>query len=322
MSHTRPSRIRGFTLIELLVVIAIIAVLIALLLPAVQQAREAARRSQCKNNMKQLGLALHNYHDVHGVFPPGWVEGPTDIGRPTGTAGVCTTRGTKRAAWTVMILPFLDETPRYNSFNFNEGFRTIQTGTGSTTNRAAQELRNTKYECPSDPNSSARFANINYYGLQGGGAYSTMEALGEACTSYAPANRRLYSNGVFYASSNVRIRDITDGTSNCFLVGETRYATLIYPGGTYGSTWATSGWGDLPVQAAATVDPINGSTFIPGTTYNPNPSISYFGSYHVSGANFLMGDGSVRFVSQNIDALTYQRTGVIKDGLPVGGLPQ
>ena len=315
-----PSQ-RGFTLIELLVVIAIIAVLIALLLPAVQQAREAARRSQCKNNLKQLGLALHNYHDTHSTFPPGWIEGGSTnaIGRPTGTTGTCTARGTKSAMWTIMILPFLDETPRYNEFDFNQAFRTIQTGTGSTTNRTAQERRNVKFECPSDPNSSARFANINYYAVQGGGDYNTMIALGQACTAYSP--RRLYSNGVFYASSKVRFRDITDGSSNCFLVGETRYASVIYPGATYGITWATGGWADLPNLASATVDPINGATFIPGTTYNTNYSTSYFGSHHISGAHFLMGDGSVRFVNQNMDTVTYQRSGAIADGLPIGGLP-
>ena len=106
----RQSR-RGFTLIELLVVIAIIAILVALLLPAVQQAREAARRSSCKNQLKQLGLALQNYHDTHTVFPIG-----------AGLAGTSATGSARRAPWTVLILPFLEENAVYDEFNFSETF--------------------------------------------------------------------------------------------------------------------------------------------------------------------------------------------------------
>jgi len=109
LKRSRPIRCHGFTLIELLVVIAIIAVLIALLLPAVQQAREAARRSQCKNNLKQMGLALHNYHDTVSVFPPGAFYHGSNGAERYGTG----------FSFHVMLLPYLDQTPRYNAFDFN-----------------------------------------------------------------------------------------------------------------------------------------------------------------------------------------------------------
>ncbi|MFG0295400.1 MAG: DUF1559 domain-containing protein, partial [Maioricimonas sp. JB045] len=113
MKNCHTSRRRGFTLIELLVVIAIIAILVALLLPAVQQAREAARRSQCKNNLKQIGLALHNYHDTHGSFPPGYIARYVSATDP---ASAETGPG---FAWGTMILPFLDQSPTYNQLNFS-----------------------------------------------------------------------------------------------------------------------------------------------------------------------------------------------------------
>ncbi|MCA9043929.1 MAG: DUF1559 domain-containing protein, partial [Planctomycetaceae bacterium] len=111
MFPARPRR-RGFTLIELLVVIAIIAVLIALLLPAVQQAREAARRAACKNNMRQLGLGLHNYHDSHGVFPSGWIGATTGVGPDV--------EGMNGFGWGTMILPYVDQAPLYSQLNFSQ----------------------------------------------------------------------------------------------------------------------------------------------------------------------------------------------------------
>jgi len=322
----RRSR-HGFTLIELLVVIAIIAVLIALLLPAVQQAREAARRSQCKNNLKQLGLAHHNYHDVHQTFAPAWIE----VGglRPEGTTKCGGAFGAKSAQWTILLLPYMDDAARYNGFNFNGRFRGIDSQSTTIPDPRNQELqlqRNSKYECPTDTNSSSSHANINYFGVQGGGDYNTMVSLSQACA--ATGARRIYSNGVMVGTGNGprRFRDLTDGSSNVFLLGETRYVSLGNLGGTgnagrYWLTWAVSAWSDIPGLTGATGRPINGSTFQPGSTYDPAPATEYFGSHHVGGAHFLMADGSVHFVSEHMDLPTYQRLGVIDDALPIGGLP-
>ena len=194
MASTR--RTVGFTLIELLVVIAIIAVLIALLLPAVQQAREAARRTQCRNNMHQIGLALHNYHDTHGTFPPG---------------GICNNAGSEWGepwwGWMTMILPFMDETAVYNACNFS----VLATLTPNST--AAQQLL-AQYHCPSDAgpslvNAGATCASSCYAGV--GGFRSTQP--------YSlPAGSNM--NGVFGCDSRIRIRDIRDGTSQTFAVAE------------------------------------------------------------------------------------------------------
>src|SRR6056297_4055498 len=129
----KPTLKRGFTLIELLVVIAIIAVLVALLLPAVQQAREAARRSSCKNNLKQLGLALHNYHDTHGMFPINWGTGYDGTTNPTSSI---------QFSWMTYILPYIEESALYDTINFNEAL-------DDPNNNAAASTVIDTYLCPS-----------------------------------------------------------------------------------------------------------------------------------------------------------------------------
>ena len=190
---------RGFTLIELLVVIAIIAILIALLLPAVQQSREAAQRTQCKNSLKQIGLALHNYHDVHLTFPPGY------IARAVGRNDPAAAETGPSFAWGTMVLPFLDHGNLFNHFDFNEdGDDAHNLGHG--------QVILSMFLCPTDP-APARFAlpngielaTSNYVGIYGYGN-----------VSMNPGN----GTGVFYRNSAVRIRDITDGTSGTICVGE------------------------------------------------------------------------------------------------------
>jgi prepilin-type N-terminal cleavage/methylation domain-containing protein len=317
-------RQRGFTLIELLVVIAIIAILIALLLPAVQQAREAARRTQCKNKLKQIGLSLHNYHDTHQIFPPADVDAnkrqvANNTGGCTGTVGPAI-----GAPWTVLVLPFIDQAPMYNQFNFSIAFRNIQNGSGAAPNIALQMTRLGAWECPSDQNSNENNANINYLGVQGGGDYATMTAQYMACI--ACCSRPFYFNGMFFPDSNRRIRDLQDGTSNVLMVGESRYATLRgndSTSQTYWTTWGTTAWQDVTAQVGATYLPINSNVFVPVKGgYNLDAALTTFGSWHVGGAHFCLADGSVTFLSQNIDLLVYQRLGVIDDGLPQGGLPQ
>ncbi|MDB5335784.1 MAG: hypothetical protein JWN70_1403 [Planctomycetaceae bacterium] len=314
-----PRRPRGFTLIELLVVIAIIAVLIALLLPAVQQAREAARRSQCKNNMKQLGLALHNYHDTFGMFPPG------NISRKPGAITGCTggQGGAQNvdglAPWTVLILPYIDDSARYNTFNFSGAFNgLIPDNSGIITpNLAQQKLPNSKYQCPSDPNSAPGVGNNNYFGVQGGGSGIG----GGGCTSPGQTTTFIYSNGCLYQNSSTRIRDLTDGTTAVFLVGETRYQPPMAAGSTFAGSWACGVRAEpsncVPSNIAAAQEAINSGSG-PSTALQT----STFGSMHVGGCHFLMADGSVRFFSQNMNIAAYRQLGIRDDGLPVGGLTE
>lgn len=308
---SRLSRKHGFTLIELLVVIAIIAVLIALLLPAVQQAREAARRAQCKNKMKQLGLALHNYHDTFGAFAPGLV---TNVG------GVCGVGATSIGApWTVMILPYIDQSPRYNAFNVSGGqFFGLYPIEGSRSESARQLLRNPVFECPSDPNAGESNATTNYVGIAGG-CSSTADT---GCCVTA-GQRYQSSNGIFFNDSKTAIRDITDGTTNTFMLGETKY--LILQGGNSGyyGSWASSLYiqaTDINTQTLAScVNQINSSTADPSKTVTHEIHPNTLGSRHVGGAHHTMADGSTHFISENIDITVYRSLGRKADGLPTGG---
>ncbi|MES2792101.1 MAG: DUF1559 domain-containing protein [Planctomycetota bacterium] len=309
----RSLRQRGFTLIELLVVIAIIAVLIALLLPAVQQAREAARRAQCKNKMKQLGLALHNYHDTFGAFPSGLV---TNVG------GVCQAGATQFGApWTVMILPYVDQAPRYNTFNNTGGtFFGLYPIEASRTESPRQLLRNVVFECPSDPNASEGNATTNYMGIAGGCA-----SAGETGCCVSAGQRYQSSNGIFYNNSKTGIRDITDGTTNVFMLGETRYLILAAANPGYYGTWASGLYQqgtDINTQTIATcVNQINSSAADPGRTGGFTHEIhpNTLGSRHIGGAHHTMADGSTHFISENINITVYQSMGRKSDGLPVGG---
>ena len=266
-----PHRRRGFTLIELLVVIAIIAILIALLLPAVQQAREAARRTQCKNNLKQIGLALHNYHDSHLVFPTSHFVG--NVLRP----GYDFTHW----AWASMILPYVDQAPLYNRF---------QAGPLSPKQAYAidSKLFTTPLEvfiCPSDPeaptNRNRPFRIIGQPG-QPEVFIAKSNYPGVAGDEENNAGR-----GVFHTDSTcARIRDITDGTSNTLLVGERRS-----PEGQWAAVWACT---ELDLQnELSNVWSVVGLTQYrmtdgeAGGTDAKNPKIA-FGSAHEGGAHFLM----------------------------------
>lgn len=314
---------QGFTLIELLVVIAIIAILIALLLPAVQQARESARRTQCKNNIRQLALALHNYHDAHSTFPPGCA-----VNYSTSVTDWCkaysdtdATRRNSGAPWTVMILPYIDEANRYSLFSFNAAFPTTS-NVGIAVNpvnltQAQRPLP--KLQCPSDPNSNVLTPNINYLGVMGGGATA-------ACTTQGA--RVFFQNGILAPNSVGRIARVTDGTSNVFLIGESKY--FLTPTGRsdniigyWASTTAFTQYG-APWTMAAAMHQINSATGDGGTkdTLNSNPSaFSIFGSNHTGGCHFAMADGSVHFISQNVDLQIYRQLAVKDDALPVGGKP-
>ncbi len=326
---------RGFTLIELLVVIAIIAILIALLLPAVQQAREAARRATCKNKLKQLALALHNYHDTHSAFPSGGIAITSGVALPSGTTIDCVCNqdigalANNGLSWTVMLLPFVEEAPRYNSFNANVRTRSYQTwpaGDARLGNEPAWILPNQNYQCPSDPGSGGGYNNICYLGVQGGGTV-------RRCSGTAVSNNNgLFDNGVLYLNSKTNFRDITDGTTNVFLIGESKYA--ITPTGSRNASvigWATSTRLDNSchpgVLAAAWLQinsiPGSGSSRAGwGTRDARDYSSALFGSHHIGGCHMAMADGSVHFLSENMDLALYRQMAIRNDGLPIGGFSQ
>lgn len=305
-------RLKGFTLIELLVVISIIAVLVGLLLPAVQQAREAARRSSCKNKLKQLVLALHNYHETHSLFPPATLSNGLTRNATNTCGGVTNLR--PGPPWSVHLLPFLDDGARYNSFNFSEPFTAADNAPGSITNDAAWQLSNNKFQCPSDPNSGPAVNNSNYLAVQGGGAQDS-----DAWCLTAAANY-FFDNGILYHNSSTRFRDITDGSSTTYLVGETRYM----PTSTGRSDSRHYGWSSAasqssasstrPALSAAAMNGINTRAKSGGDADMFNRFSILFGSFHVGGCHMALGDGSVRFTSENVDLNSYRYAAQRSDG--------
>jgi len=325
----RGGGLRGFTLVELLVVIAIIGILVSLLLPAVQSAREAARRMECSNKLKQLALALHHFHESRGRFPAGAV-----VADDSCTPAPTTERG---PPWTVSILPYLEQRNRYDEFNLDGNFFSVANdaaneGPPDPANDAAQRKPLPAYQCPSDPNARSDEANTNYLGVQGGGEESDAE-----CRNWFAANHRLlFDNGVLYRNSEVRIADIRDGTSNTFLAGETRWWFARGMNEPYGTHWTwASGFraaGTLSNEQtnAAAVDPINNPLvdYDPGRPYAEQggapllvaTSSRCFGSHHRGGCHFAFADGSVHFIGESIDLNVYRSAGARSDGLPLGGI--
>lgn len=330
--NQRPQRRQGFTIIELLVVIAVIAVLVALLLPAVQAAREAARRSTCKNNLKQIGLALHNYQDRSLLFPPGAVIllGQAGVGGgDTTTTGTATTlgqfggfdmvwrasNGDRCHSWMVQILPFLDQAHRYNSWNFGADVKTNQLGING---EALADRNLSVFLCPSRPDDKHR--NIMFQNWSGGFTdYGGCFGSGNLAINSASSNRTMYygsdpvsargsinkRGGIFYGNSNTTQRDIRDGTSSTILAGEVQRLN----GGTVPTTsidgWAVGGLPTLFTTANSTVQTkmgINGQ------------QRETAGSEHRGGAHFCFADGAVRFLNENMDLITYSNLGSMSEG--------
>ena len=326
------NRNQGFTLIELLVVIAIISVLVSMLLPAVQQAREAARRAQCKNNLKQIGLALHNYLGSLNVFPPGYVD---RNGNPNLTPDNDQGPGW---GWAAFLLPYLDQNPIYNQINFNQN---VGFGPNAQISQTILPL----FQCPSDG------------GLQVFAVYDS--SFGTPVTTLAPSNYiacngweecfngaggnpqpgsgadGLAGNfgpsgvGMFWRNSKVTAARVTDGLSNTIAAGErsSNHApstwTGAIPGGRCPAWMAVMPTVPYAPPPSAAYDNADfGEAFVfahCNATHLPNadfpiydPDVFY--SFHTGGAHFLFGDGSVRFISSSVDGPTYQALSTISGG--------
>jgi prepilin-type N-terminal cleavage/methylation domain-containing protein len=302
-----PCRL-AFTLVELLVVIAIIGILVALLLPAVQSAREAARRTQCANNLKQMGVALHNYHDTFQRFPFGWSD-----------------RG---AGWTTMILPQIEQKNLWDTLGFNE---IDNWDTDNTPNERACGTYIPTFRCPSMSGVPKHVTNQNipnrvpasYRGV----ASSTADSDDTSTSVKKRSLEMLDMEGIFFCCSRVRMAEVSDGTSNTFMIGESRWETFTQDGNQM----------DFWYIGSPQIDPCNcntgsgateqsefcGSTGVPYNARAIPATSGYvkelsFTSLHPSGAQFCLADGSVRFVAFTINYPTYQALGSRNGGESLG----
>jgi len=276
---------RGFTLVELLVVIAIIGVLIALLLPAVQQAREAARRMQCTNNLKQIGIALHNYHDTYNALPAAWI-------RRNGS-------GEPKYGWATNLLPFIEQSALYDQLEpgripLNDRY----TSSATDAEKALLQTSIDGYRCPSDVtgklNDLQTFGGTNHFDL--------------ATANYVCSiGKTSVTNGddegaVFFGNSYLGFQSITDGLSNTLMISERDGGNSSISNGTYkAAVWAGVGRGNN--NGAGFVGRTTGRTTFPinhdyGTGNNAGKG---FSSLHPGGVNMLLCDGSVRFVPETAD---------------------
>jgi prepilin-type N-terminal cleavage/methylation domain-containing protein/prepilin-type processing-associated H-X9-DG protein len=285
----RTRRHRGFTLIELLVVITIIATLIALLLPAVQAAREAARRAGCLNNMKQLGIALHNYHDSRGVLPPGYVYAK---GYPGGGFG-----------WAAMILPNIEQPALFNAINFS-------LPSWSAPNSTACVQRVATYICPTD------YTNMGLM-MRDGFSYGRSSYVG----SFGPKDMDLVPEdrtGLMSRNSQTRFAEVTDGLSQTLAVGERTNAVYLSAIGSANHYDLETVWPGAikedPVDDHAHTTLFQAFALINSPLFDDRSSMSY----HNGGSNYLFADGSVKFIKLTINTSIYQALGSRAGGEVVG----
>lgn len=328
---------RGFTLIELLVVIAIIAILVALLLPAVQQAREAARRTQCRNNLKQLGLALHNYHDQHQVFPPAYLGSPTQTGTAFGISFPDHNHnGPSGLAWGALLLPQLDQAPLYQQFDPTQPVWLPSQATAARTKLPA-------FLCPSASGGSDGFVVLRYTAGTNENPSAPMPITPNLTFSHAhyvtmsgtqgpwgrPAAYSVDFNvaeplptgavridGVFYRNSRIGARDVIDGMSNTVFLGEhtSRLSDKTWVGvipfsatckKVNGTIIDDCDSGGAMVQAHSGPDAHDLPSVIIHQPNHPAQHPDQMMSEHIGGAHCLLGDGSVRFLSQYMDPFTW-----------------
>ena len=323
-----PARRSGFTLIELLVVIAIIAVLVAILLPAVQQAREAARRTQCKNNLKQMGLAMHNYESAHRTLPSGYLHAYEPVANP----GDANHMG---IAWSTLLLPFLDRANLHADVNFDAPCFDVS-------NQKARETVVPVFLCPSDPYSEGemvvrddtstpieQYACSSYAANWGpaSGVFDTpaddtddvnLDATPVVGTEPPNATLRA-AGGLFFRNSAVAMRDVTDGLSNTLAVGERHNGPILDDGGDplidtgsgehvlFENAWFSA------CRDLADPEDDHGHMVLFDTEYGPNKAMGDgtgadrgLAAPHVGMCQFLMGDGHVRALSEEIDLGTYR----------------
>lgn len=333
----KPFRRRsGFTLIELLVVIAIIAVLIALLLPAVQQAREAARRTQCKNNLKQLGLALQNHHDTYLRFPPGVAMDQP----PFGTSASIASGANWGSSWLVYILPYIDQAPIYNGWQFYNN-----SGAFNGNNNALVTGKSVPgFNCPSSPlptvcSSNAGIATANYVGVSGA-VNGLIPGYTESRFNALPAGGIVGGSGAMIPNGKLNFRDLTDGSTNVIAMSEN--GDFITDNTGTKRDWRASqpwGWilGGKSPNVPPTYDNAGGDNRSPNNitiryTVNkrgfvddvPNTGVGNGGNYqgantpinsaHVGGAHIALCDGSVRFISDSLGLDVLARLATRDDG--------
>jgi prepilin-type N-terminal cleavage/methylation domain-containing protein len=292
----------AFTLVELLVVIAIIGVLVALLLPAVQAAREAARRSSCSNNLKQIGIALHNYHDTHLTFPFGWSN-----------------RG---QGWSAAILPQIEQGPLQATLEWAEGNNWDADNTPNE--RAAGTLIKT-YRCPSaaipahvDNQNIPLRVPATYRGV----ASSTADSDDPGTSASGRSLELATLEGIFFGDSRIGFRDILDGTSSTFMVGECWWETFSQDGNQMDFWYIGSPQID-PWPNSTEFSEFVGSTGVPMNARKIASTSGYvkelsFTSFHPGGAMFTLGDASVRFVPYTINQALYQALGSRAGGEATG----
>jgi len=313
------SRRRAFTLVELLVVIATIGVLIALLLPAVQQARQAAKRAACANNLHQIGLAMMNYVDVHQTYPSGYVR-PFDAERRRSFGG----------AWGGMLLPMIEQSSHYDRLSpFFEGVHVES---------APSELcqaRIATWKCPADANAGlTSYTNVvkgdpidpkyprgEYWKKYVGIPFASRSSYAANYGTSPPDDTGRASNGIFWANSAVKPNDLLDGTATTFLVSERAFRKGV-------TTWVAVSYDED--QAGAIFDEtiprtyhsserlVLGSAHVPPNPKGPDDVA--FSSVHVDGVNVLFADGHVQFVSDLIDASLWKSLADPKDAAPTSGM--
>ncbi len=292
MRNIRDRR-AAFTLIELLVVIAVIGVLIALLLPAVQSAREAARRAQCSNNLKQIGLGMHAYHATHDVFPPGYITG-------TETANINSPETGPGWGWATMLLNNLEQSAAYNAANFSVPI----------TVPASQTIRTVSlsvFLCPSSTGGSGPVVLKNAAGANlvtdlSPGQY--VASAGQLEVEEFPAQ----NNGLFYRNSRIGVRDVQDGTSTTLMAGErsrnvadaTWVGVIPYSRVCTNPKWKVKDCETANVMVLGHTGPSPDQHWVDVPNYK-GAGADDFWSLHSGGCNFLFADGSVRFIKESVD---------------------